>query len=942
MANDPIDIESWQKISQRFDQLCELEPGQRRLDQGDLSAPEQALLEQMLTAHDAPDPQVLDQTLSAVAEHFGDIVPETGEDCTGRRFGPWRAVGEIGRGGMGLVLKAERDDGQFDKQVAIKLLRTPGRGLAHERLLEEIRILARLEHPNIARLIDGGVDERGQPYLVMEYVEGQAITDHCRNIGLAISARVELMIQVLGAVEYAHRHLVVHCDIKPANVLVSEEGQVKLVDFGIAALARTDSPHSAAKRGVFCSPGYCAPEQLRGQAPATSQDIFALGALLFELLAGRRLRDNATATRLLFGRLAEHAVPDLSGLSATSGLDGDLLAICARALAEDPAERYSGAGAMRADLVAWQQSLPVSARPATRRYLLGKWLSRNRWPAAAAGVAVAALLLGATISVWQAHQARQAQLAAEKELARSTELHQFVLELFEGARLGQPRAEVPDTRELLLSGAERARSRFQDQPELQGDLLAVIGTLLRNVGLTAEGRELLDEALVLMGDSQNWQNPRYLDTVYNHALALHYTGRPAEAAERLQRLVDHHRQRHDHPALVRTLHAWGFALSEKLEYDRALEAHREALELQQTRLPEDELAVAEGQLALARTQLRAGQLEPSADTYEQALTRLRDIDASPSLTLAMGLSDYGVTLRRLHRYQQAEQILREALVVSADLFSGPHTLQAQTWNNLGAVLVSTGDRVGAVEAFEQAVAILTAMGTDGPPQVLAGPLNNLGFLSLSIGQTARAEEYLRDALARLDQTLGPASAPHIAVSHNLGRCLLAQERYDEAWQVLLAARAHAVAAFEPADTRLLGIDSALARIRWARDSDPEAVPELEAIYRLSLDANGAEHPDTARHALALAEVLSDMARFEPAEPLFASTLAVSEQHLSALHPQSLDARLGLAELALKQGDKQRARDLLAAWPAGPELAASDPLTIRRERLEREAMANALD
>ncbi|MFU8831522.1 MAG: serine/threonine-protein kinase, partial [Wenzhouxiangella sp.] len=245
MNQETLTAEQWNQVGELFDRLVDLPTTERsKLVGENLPAPVRDLLEQMLAAHDSDDPRLLDQTVRAVAGSLFARQIASPSDYCGRRFGPWRALEEIGRGGMAVVLKGERADGQFEKEVAIKLLPHAGSSNEQDRLLKEIRIAARMEHTNIARLIDSGITDDQTPYLVMEYVHGVPVTDYCDSRKLDTAARVQLFLQVIEAVLYAHRLLIVHCDIKPANILVSMDGQVKLVDFGIARMINT--PHEMA------------------------------------------------------------------------------------------------------------------------------------------------------------------------------------------------------------------------------------------------------------------------------------------------------------------------------------------------------------------------------------------------------------------------------------------------------------------------------------------------------------------------------------------------------------------------------------------------------------------------------------------------------------------------------------------------------------------------
>ena len=325
----PIDARDWPRIAQHFDALAMRSPSERDgyLVEHHLPADVRACLDQLLAAHDATDPLLLDRAIDDIVGELGVRFDAGSADAiraearvAGRRFGPWRALEEIGRGGMGVVLRGERADGQFQRIVAIKLLSPERFNVSGQaRLQSEIRLLAELDHPDIARLLDGGVDEEGMAYLVMEHFQGRPITAHCQALELDLRRRVELLRRTAAAVAYSHRRLVVHCDIKPSNVLASEDGQIKLIDFGIAARMQKD----ARRPSPFlrhCSPGYAAPEQLAGAAPAIGHDLFALGALLFELLTDQPIRSASSTTRILLGQSPVEATPSPSQLTRRSGV----------------------------------------------------------------------------------------------------------------------------------------------------------------------------------------------------------------------------------------------------------------------------------------------------------------------------------------------------------------------------------------------------------------------------------------------------------------------------------------------------------------------------------------------------------------------------------------------------------------------------------------------
>jgi len=356
----------------------------------------------------------------------------------GARVGAWRVIRELGRGGMGVVWLVERDADGFRQQAALKLLR---HGLMTEEMIRrfrrERRILASLSHPGIARLLDGGTTGDGLPFLVMEYVEGRTLYEHCGERSLGLAPRIRLLIEVCDAVESAHRQLVLHRDLKPSNVMVTAEGRIKLLDFGVAKMFEDEEPESQALRtlGLPATPGYASPEQLQGAPCTTASDVYSLGVVLFELATGRSpfpggpahartrhtvLRASTAAHNPVDGEAFRRSAlppPPLSDPRALArAVSGDLDTMIAKALEPEPSRRYESVAALAEDLANYLEGRPVRARPASWRYRGAKFLRRNRVAVAAAGFGLAALLAGLGVAVWQASVARRQAQVAERRL----------------------------------------------------------------------------------------------------------------------------------------------------------------------------------------------------------------------------------------------------------------------------------------------------------------------------------------------------------------------------------------------------------------------------------------------------------------------------------------------------------------------------------------------
>ena len=468
----------------------------------------------------------------------------------GTRLGPWRIAEVVGEGGMGIVYRAVRAEGGFDQEVALKVVK-PGMDSAQilRRFEQERRILAGLQHENIARLLDGGVSDDGRPYVVMEYVRGRAIDVYCDEEQLSLDARLDLFVAVCRAVLHAHSRLIVHRDLKPANILVTEDGVPKLLDFGIARLLDDDEAGTRLTQAGLriLTPDYAAPEQHRGDAIGTPADIYALGVILYELLVGERppatdadgttrptrpsaapaLTTDAERARAI-GR-ARRLAPD----KLRRRLSGDLDVICLKALRAEPERRYPTADALADDLERHRRGLPVTARRDTLGYRISRFVSRNK--AAVSAAAMGAALLIGTSTFYTVRLAEERDLA-RIEAERATQVSDFLAELFETEE-GETTA-----RTLLDRGAERLEADLADQPDVLARLREVVGRAYLAIGEDQEAVEMFTAALDAIGpvadDAPADEQIDYTKVESRVAMALVSVGAMNEAIEVYESILD--------------------------------------------------------------------------------------------------------------------------------------------------------------------------------------------------------------------------------------------------------------------------------------------------------------------------------------------------------------------------------------------------------------------
>lgn len=856
--------------------------------------PELAIaVERLLAAAHEPDP-LLDPERWA-GRLAPALAPPYEPARPGERVGVYRVVREIGRGGMSVVYLAERDDGLFEQRVALKFLR-----VAHEaglrRLERERRIQAGLSHPNIARLLDGGTDERGRPYIVMEYVEGTPLDAYCTTRSASLHERLRLVEIVATTLEYAHRHLVVHRDIKPSNILVTDDGHVKLLDFGIAKLLVPDEPGEAAGdegRAAdaaaltatmvrVLTPEYASPEQVRGERITTASDVYQLGVLLYELLTGRRPFTFAHASAAEVERVISHGEPQPPSRAAAAGahgggqggaasagaadggallprLDNDVDTIVLKALAKEPEHRYASVGELRDDLVRFRSGLPVRARRATRRYRARKFVSRHRAGVAAAGVILLSLMAGLGATAWQAVVASRERDRAERARMHAERVSEFLVEIFEVSDPERARAEDVSARELLDRGAARVDQDLHD-PGLAATLMGVIGSAYRGLGLYDAAGPLLETALDLRAGAAD---ESALATGLNQLGRLRVDQRRIEEADSLYHAALAIRRRIHGPAHVDIAETLGNLAELRLierDLDASEEFAREALAMRQRLAGDDDLAVAAARTALGRVHLFRRDYDAAAEQFAHAIARQRALLARPHRDLATALNHLGQVRHNQGRYDEARDLYGEAHSILVHVLGPDHPQTADTYNNLGALLYTKGSIDEAVAIFEEVLAS-RRRSLPGDHPLLAHTLHNLATLHRAQGRITEAEAGLVQALEIRRAKYGENHPDALASRWTLANLRRDQRRFDESESLVrTVVAAFREAAPSPAHlaNALLDHGRVLLALRRAGEAEPliaEGLARLEEIH-----VNGHERIDDAKRMLEQARAEASAAR----------------------------------------------------------------------------------
>lgn len=782
MSDEPLD-----RLERLFREAQRHPPQERAAFLDATCADDPALrreLESLLHAADEAEADAFLRDPAAPGDLF-DALSRLDEDVEGRTIGPYTVLRRLGRGGMGDVFLAVREK-PFKRHVALKVIRQEvATRETFVRFALERQILASLNHPNIARLYDGGVTEEGQPYLAMEYVEGQPLTTYCDARRLPLHERIALFQTVCQAVHSAHQNLVIHRDLKPTNIFVTDDGVVKLLDFGIAKLLNpnlspTPLPVTRTGRHVM-TPEYASPEQVRGDPLTTASDVYALGVLLYELLTGHRPyrvagrptheivavvceqepeRPSTRVTRTETVTGPDGTVTRISPETVSAARDmpverlrrqirGDLDTITLTALRKEPGRRYRSAEQLAQDLERYLSGLPVAASPDTVWYRARKFATRHRAAVLSAVLVGLSLVGGFGTALWQAHQARQERDRARLEAQRAQATAGFLKNLF---RATDPDVALGDTvsaHELLERGARRIERELADQPVVRSDMLLTLSQIYHNLGR-------FDEALAMSEAAYETRRqlygPDHVDVVeiHLHEGLLHLNrGDVEQSVAMLREVLARYRRRlpPDHPELVTALNS----LAAALRYQgsaRYPEPYREAEAL-----------------------------------LHEALTIEQNRPVPDSIRLSDTLKRLAYLARDQNRPAEAEALHRESLALLQGALGDRHPRVANTLVNIGATLADQGRYDQSIAFFQRGLAMRRAVQGNDHVDV-AIDLAGLGEVYVQKGDYEAAEGHLREALSRLRQRLPEDNLRVTKVMRVLSDALVAQGKHAEAHPVL--------------------------------------------------------------------------------------------------------------------------------------------------------------
>ncbi len=807
-----------------FEQALKLGPDEREAFLDQAGEDDERLRREVdgLLRAEGSSPSFLEEgAVALVAAEIGDL-GVSAEPAQPERLGPYRILRQIGSGGMSHVYLAERADGEFEQNVAIKVMRS-GVGPAAEasRFRAERQILASFDHPEIARVFDGGVTDDGRPYLVMEYVAGGPLTTFCDERALGLDQRLALFVRVCDAVQYAHQRLVVHRDLKPSNVLVTESGRVKLLDFGIAKLLAPSAASAGAslpstRTGLLLlTPEYAAPEQLRGQEVTTAADVYALGVVLYELVTGSRpyrlegktpsqmeevvcVREpRPPSTAAAVGRTATAARSSWSPGRLVRDLDTVIL----RALRKEPENRYGSARELAEELQRYLAGEPVLARPVRLWGRLARRARRRPWVTALiAGTGTILVVLLITLALGtikytrdlqtERNAALEAQRLTEVEEREATAALELLVDSFQVADPRRSRGETVTAREILESSAAKVEERLADQPLAQASLLVTIGRVYANLGLHERGADVLERAV----------------------------------------------------------------------------------ELRQSELGAGDLAVADAVFEVGKLRYDQRNFEPAEALLRQALEIRTDhlSPSDPEVALAKGM--LAAILHFRGRHLEAEPLNREAVVILTEAYGEDDRRVLGALETRAGILRAGGDLEGAEALYSECLRRRREAYGENDPQINA-TLNNLAFVHRDRGDHARSELRLREALAHQTRIYGAEHPNTILVMKNLTGPLNRQQKYEELEALLRSVLKLERKNLAGDDWRLGStLTSGLGRALLQQHKYREAEPVLREGVEVWIAALDDDHTWVATARGAYGACLLGLGRGEDALPVLETSL----------------------------------------------------------------------
>jgi serine/threonine-protein kinase len=882
----------WQRLQELFEGLLEREPDER---DGWLASvePDEALRReamQLVDADSGPKGVSITRQVREASQRVADAT------AIEQRLGPYRLIEEIGSGGMGTVFLAERADDTFHQRVAIKLLRGIPTRDSTERMRRERQILADLSHPHIARLLDGGSTSHGEPYLVMEYVEGEPINAFCRAHSLSMNERIKLIQKVCGAVQYAHQRLVIHRDLKPANVLVRADGEPVLLDFGIAKLLGNTGGDAQTGMPWF-TPAYASPEQRRGEAVSTATDVYGLGLLLYECLSEKTP-----------GTDAAERLPRASASATTTGyrIPAELDLIVAKATHTEPERRYVSAAALADDLQRFLRGRPVHAVPDRLHYRVAKFVGRHKLATAAISAAIAMAMLFTWRLANERDRALRAEADAREQSATAERVVDYLVALFHSASPEETGTKPIAPRDLVDRGRREIDAKLAGSPRQQARLLGALGKIYVEIGAPDEAAKTLGAAADL--EREHGTPERRAGYLADQGYAYNIAEDPAAAEPVLREgLVELEKSPEKNAgALADLLSTLSLSQGRNGNPQAARETVQRALDYATQSDGPEGVRVGQAEYALAEIEMRLGHFEEAEKHAKRSIEilRARTSENSPEVLSATGFLTE--VLEQQGRYAEGEALLRQMLATRLKTLAPDSAWAITVRNNLAQAVQLQGRIVEATALLRQNVDYLRALGQQDTVSYFIS-LNNLASLTEQAGDYASSIEMFQETLDRAE---AHETDPHLPTyRQNLGRSLMLAGRLDAAWPYLdreIEGGAESLDLNIERGRRLAHI------AEWMRRSGrlDEAMRYANQASALFAALYAPEHPRHGAVARIRAGILRDQGRNADAEKELRHSIEILSAGIGKDANATIEAEVQLASLLAARGANDEAESLL--------------------------------
>jgi len=881
-----MDQKQWEKINAIVDTALDLSEKERETYIQEECKGNEQLKQQvteLIASIEQSDTENFLEDIGDFSSHLAQEVSqkeirENTSSLTGTTIDSYKLLELIGHGGMGSVFLAERADDTYTQKVALKIMRrgmdTPSNIARFKR---ERNILAKLNYPNIARLLDGGMTDEGLPYLVMEYVEGTPLHTYCDEHKLSIEKRLDLFKSICKAVHHAHNNAIIHRDLKPSNILVTKNGQIKILDFGIAKLLEpkdSDAKIFETQTGArILTPGYAAPEQIEHQSITTKTDIYTLGILLYELLAGihpfdmeekdftaieelirhkqppkpsNRFQELDTDRQRENARLRRKSVNDL-----INTLKGDLDAIILKILRKDPEARYDALTQLLEDLDRREQNRPIIARNDTVRYTIGKFIKRHR-----SGLSIAAgflLLIISFISIytWRIAQERnEAQLQADKAEATT----EFLVDLFSASDPSKTLGDTVRVRSILEEGLAQI-NELNNQPEVQGQLLQTMGQVYINLGEYTKAEGLLERALELQ-KNVNGEYSAETASIHNELGGLH------QKAQQIQQAEPHYAKALDirkevlgtnHLDYAETLSDLGALMRLKGNTDSAETLYNKALSIRRRNLDPNHPDIANSLNNLGVLEKTKGNLEMARKYYQEALQIRKKHFGDTHPKVANVMNNLAVLYRTMGKFKRADKYFAQTLEIRKRVFGQNHPLTAQSLNNYAGFLADRGNFDKAENYYQQALEIRKQL--LGPSHIQTGTAyNNLANVLFEKTQLDSAERAYQNAIDIYASKLGRRHRYVGIVKSNMGKVLTAKDDLDSAEKAFDEALSIMRKSYDSENISFANLYGYRAQLELKKENLSKARELLEDALEIRKEFQGSKHPELKQTVKQLSSV----------------------------------------------------------------------------------------